>query len=70
MPWKKRPKHRDILIVDVPYALKKDAEKKIHDQIVKELKTGVICCLPVGARTEVISGNLKVQIESEDIDNE
>lgn len=65
MPWKEKPKKPDTLIVELPYLMKKDALKKFHDRIVKEMKTGVVC-LPYGAGVKIVSGNLKIQLESEE----
>ena len=65
MPWKEKPKKPDILIVALPYTIRKDKRKEFHDRIVKEMKTGVVC-LPYGSEVKNVPGNLKIQLESEE----
>lgn len=60
MPWKEKPSKPNLLIVQSPYILRKAAMKHLHDRLVKEIKTGVVC-LPVGANAKFVSGNVRAK---------
>ncbi len=51
----------DLLVVSVPYVLKKDAMKNLHDRLVEEKKSGVVI-LPAGLKAEFIPKESKIKL--------
>lgn len=49
----------DVLLLRSPYALKKDAIKKIHDNLVEQKESGVVL-VPFGWKAEIVPENIEI----------
>lgn len=59
----------DVLVLRSPYALKKDAIKKIHDNLVEQKESGVVL-VPFGWGFEIVPENIKVVMVTPTLEEE
>lgn len=52
----------EALVIQMPYYIKPDAKKKWHDELVMELKSGVVI-LPYGSKVITVPDNVEVRIK-------
>ena len=70
MPWKEKPskfnRKNDILVIQAPFLMKKEAMKRAYDQLIQQMESGLVL-LPPGYTAILCPKDVDVKfIESEE----